>query len=77
VQRKGNDELLQLMSVYGGMEDGGIWFQFPAGQGVFLFSKAFGPPLGFIMREGGGSKAAGREAYHSPASSAEVKNTWR
>jgi hypothetical protein len=72
MQRKGNVELVQLMSVYVGMEDRGIWFQFPAEQGVFLYSTVFGPPPGRI---GGGTTVA-REAYHSPASSAEVKNTW-
>ena len=41
------------MSVYVGMGGGGIWFQFPAGQGAFLFSKAFGPPLGLIIVGGG------------------------
>jgi hypothetical protein len=42
--------------------------------------RLWGPPSllpnGYGMRSFAGGKAAGREADHSPPTSAEVKNTW-
>jgi hypothetical protein len=51
---------------------------FPGGARSFSLLQSFRTTSRAYYVGGGVSiKAAGREAYHSPASSAEVKNTWR
>jgi hypothetical protein len=69
-----------------GLDDRGSTVRFPAGGGnsFFFFSTASRPILGPtqppIQRVQGalslGVKRLGREADHSPPSSAEVKNAW-
>jgi len=56
---------------------GGNLVSFPGGERGFFFPQSFRTTFGANYLGGGGIKAAGREAYHSPTSSAEVKNTWR
>jgi len=60
------------------------WFESRQGLGIFLFTTVSRPPLGStqltIQWVPGalslGVKRPGREADHSPPSSAEVKNAW-
>jgi hypothetical protein len=68
-----------------GLDDRGYRVQFPAGVGTFLFTiasrTALGPTQPPIHMVPGaifsGVKRPGREADHTPPSSAEVKNVWR
>jgi hypothetical protein len=67
-----------------GLEDRGSRVRFPAGAGNFFFTNesrtALGPTQPPIKWVPGalslGLKRQGREADHSPPSSAEVKNAW-
>jgi hypothetical protein len=67
-----------------GLDDRGSRVRFPGGLGIFLFTTASRtalgptqPPIqwvpGFLSL---GVKRPGREADHSPPSSADVKNAW-
>jgi hypothetical protein len=64
--------------------DRGSSFRFPAGAGKFLFTTVFRtalestqPPIQWVRGALSlGVKWQGREADHSPPSSAEVKNAW-
>jgi len=59
-----------------GLDDGCLGVRFPAGAGKFVFSTAFRPALGHTqpaIQRVSGEKRPGREAEHSSASSAEVK----
>jgi hypothetical protein len=67
-----------------GLDDRGSRVRFPAELGIFLFTTVSRPALGLtqppIQWVPGalslGVKRPGREAEHSPPSSAEVKNAW-
>jgi hypothetical protein len=67
-----------------GLDDRGSRVRFPAGAGNFLFTTAFRtalgpnqPPIQWVPGALSlGIKWPGREADHSPPSSAEVKNSW-
>jgi hypothetical protein len=67
-----------------GLDDRGSRVRFPAGAGILLFTTvsrtALGPTQPPIQWVPGalslGVKWPGREADHSPPSSAEVKNAW-
>jgi hypothetical protein len=67
-----------------GLDDRGSRVRFPAGLGIFLFitvsRTALGPTQPPIQCVSGalslGVKRPGREADHSPPSSADVKNAW-
>jgi hypothetical protein len=60
------------------------WFESRQGLGIFLFTTASRPALGPIQppiqwvpgADSHGVKRPGREAHHSPPSSAEIKNVW-
>jgi hypothetical protein len=67
-----------------GLDDRGSRVRFPAGDGNFLFTTAFGmalgptqPPIQWVPGALSlGVKWPGCETDHSPPSSAKVKNTW-
>jgi hypothetical protein len=80
---KSRDNSVGIVLGYG-LDDRGSRVRFPAGTGNFLFTiasrTALGPTQPPIQWVPGalsvGAKRPGREADHSPPSSAEVKNTW-
>jgi hypothetical protein len=80
---KSRDRSISIALGYG-LDDRDSRVQFPAGLGIFLFTTVSRTALGPIQPPiqwvpGGlslGVKRPGREADHSPPSSAEVKNAW-
>jgi hypothetical protein len=76
---------LKMTSQGYGLDDRGSRVRFPAGLGILLLttasSTALGPTQPPIQWVPGALslevKRPGREAHHSPPSSAEVKNAWR
>jgi hypothetical protein len=65
-----------------GMDDRGVGVQVPIGEKIFSTSSGpvlgpTEPPIKWIQGDlSPGVKQPGREADHSPPTSAEVKNTW-
>jgi hypothetical protein len=66
-----------------GLDDGGIGFRVPVGSRTFLLhvvhTGSGAHPASYPMGTGSsfpGLKRQGREADHSPATSAEVKKIW-
>jgi hypothetical protein len=73
---RGRDSAVGIATGYG-LNDGGVGVRVPVGARIFFSLVPTQPPIQWVP--GAISprvKRSGREADHSPPTSAEVKNTW-